>query len=449
MDGDFQIICGDSLIELPMLASDSLDSCVTDPPYELGFMGKVWDKSGIAYSVDLWREVYRVLKPGAHLVAFGGTRTYHRMACAIEDAGFEIRDQLQWIYGQGFPKSLDVSKVIDKMAGAEREVVGVRTSAYGTDTATGERLSRKGGGAGLFVGTLPKEVPLKSPTPATDEAKQWNGWGTALKPANEPICLARKPLEKGLTVAQNVLKWGTGAINVDGCRIPTDDLLGGGAENPDTNAVMKSDGWDRPWMHDDDARIAHSARVRDNVQKAQSLGRFPANVIHDGSDEVLERFPDSTITGKRLDPMKGYHQPEGGEWFGRSNHNGDEYTDSGSAARFFYTAKASKYDRNNGLNGFPVDRPDERTETGMGTFTEKGVQPQRNHHPTVKPVDLMRWLCRLVTPPNGVIIDPFLGSGSTAKAALVERFKVIGIEIDPEYAKIADARCRELQVKLF
>lgn len=395
---DCQIICGDSLVEVPRLDANSLDACVTDPPYELGFMGKAWDATGIAYNVDLWLEVFRVLKPGAHLVAFGGTRTYHRMACAIEDAGFEIRDQLQWIYGSGFPKSLDVSKAIDKMAGAERvrvpnPLASQQTAAIGTNAYAD------------FNGKA-----TIAPLAVTDEAKQWNGWGTALKPANEPICLARKPLEKGLTVAQNVVKWGTGAINVDGCRIEygneTDSRIG-------TDFV--SNGGDASNNAND-----NQVPNKHYVQMYKTQGRWPANVIHDGSDEVLTGFPQnnpgcrSPSSAKPLSKFR----PEQGNY----QEQGPIYGDEGSAARFFYCAKADKSDRHSNAN---------------------------NHHPTVKPVDLMRWLCRLVTPPNGIILDPFLGSGSTAKAALIERFKIIGIEIDAEYVSIADARCRELQTGLF
>lgn len=436
---DCTVLTGSNLDHLPTFADCTFDSCVTDPPYELGFMGKAWDKSGIAYSVDMWREVYRVLKPGAYLLAFGGSRTYHRMACAIEDAGFEIRDQIQWIYGSGFPKSLDVSKAIDKAAGAERKALGITSAPNGKAGGyEGERYKEKRQTAFGVV----QDQPEKS-EPATEEARTWNGWGTALKPAHEPIVMARKPLEKGLTVAQNVLKWGTGAINVDGCRIETDDLLGGGAENPDTNAVMKADGWDRPWMHDDAAREAHSARVRDNVQKAQSLGRFPANVIHDGSDEVVERFPEQISGANPTSRNSAKFKNAYGEFAGQEECVAARGAESGTAARFFYTAKASKYDREAGLP---------EAGRGVGALRDgnrDNTMPARNHHPTVKPTDLMQYLCRLVTPPGGLILDPFLGSGSTAKAALIERFRVVGIELNPEYAAIADARCKSLQVKLF
>ena len=210
------IIHGDCLEVLMTLEDNSIDSIVTDPPYELGFMGKSWDSTGIAYNVELWKECLRVLKPGGHLLAFGGTRTYHRMACAIEDAGFEIRDCIQWLYGSGFPKSLDVSKAIDKKLGAERKTVGLKP--YTNDGSIRGNSYNKGGY---------ERVQLPITAPATPEAKQWEGWGTALKPANEPIVLARKPLSEK-TIAENVMKWGTGGLNIEGCRIPTEDNLNGG-----------------------------------------------------------------------------------------------------------------------------------------------------------------------------------------------------------------------------
>jgi site-specific DNA-methyltransferase (adenine-specific) len=370
---DFRILLGDCRDRLKELPNNSIDSIVTDPPYELGFMGKSWDASGVAYDVTVWQECLRVLKPGGHLLSFGGSRTYHRMACAIEDAGFQIRDQIMWVYGSGFPKSLNISKAIDKAAGAEREVVG----SYEThDIRNAGLMDRKG------------SMTVDVTAPATAQSKEWDGWGTALKPAHEPIVLARKPLVG--TVANNVLMHGTGGINIDGCRV------GEGAKK-----------WVTPrggiWTTDSEA----TAELVDN-----QLGRFPANFIHDGSDEVLELFPSD-----------------------KPNQ---------SAARFFYCAKASKKDRNEGLDGFAEKRPDERTKTGMGTFDEKGVAKQANHHPTVKPTDLMRYLCRLITPPNGTVLDPFTGSGSTGKAAVLEGFSFIGVEQSEEYIAIAEARIKSV-----
>ena len=363
---------GNNIEVIATFPDNSVDSIVTDPPYELGFMGKSWDSSGIAYNVELWQECLRVLKPGGHLLAFGGSRTYHRMACAIEDAGFQIRDQIMWVYGSGFPKSLNIGKAIDKVAGVEREVIGVRTDGM---SATAMKPDK--GWNANSMGSV-----LEITAPATAEAKEWDGWGTALKPAHEPIVMARKPLDG--TVANNVLTHGVGGINIDGCRVEAQDSFGGGTKGTSGFAGgYENDGW-----------VAGSL-----------LGRWPANFIHDGSDEVTELFPDS-----------------------------------GSASRFFYCAKAGKAERNAGLDGMPEKRPDDRTTTGMGTFEEKGVAKQANHHPTVKPTTLMRYLVRLVTPPNGIVLDPFAGSGSTLVAATLEGFSSIGIEITEEYIPIIEAR---------
>lgn len=409
-----RILTGDCRDVLRTLPEASVDSIVTDPPYELGFMGKGWDSTGIANDPAMWAECLRVLKPGGHLLAFSGTRTYHRMACAIEDAGFEIRDQIGWAYGSGFPKSLDVSKAIDKAAGAERtEVIG--------------KSARHGGGV-VGSGTsyeISPEVPMLY-APATDAARQWQGWGTALKPAWEPICVARKPLIG--TVAENVLTHGTGALNIDGCRVPTDDKLGGGGEKAETSAKFTNDGWKRPWMDDPDALEAQAAKVRANVKKAEALGRWPANLIHDGSEEVLQAFPDAP--GQQADESRTAPSSKTNNVYGRMNRVGEPSADSdndgvvgfkmkpgarrldsGSAARFFYCAKADKADRGEG-----------------------------NTHPTVKPADLMRYLCRLVTPRGGTVLDPFAGSGSTLLAADREGFDAIGIEMNPQYAEMARRR---------
>jgi len=381
---------GDCKEVLKSLPDNSIDSIVTDPPYELGFMGKSWDASGIAYDVDMWRESLRVLKPGGHLLSFGGSRTYHRMACAIEDAGFEIRDQIMWVYGSGFPKSLNISKAIDKAAGAERTVIG-----YSKGVGVSSDDNKHGGINRGAVGIKQFSVDVPVTAPATDEAKQWDGWGTALKPAHEPIVMARKPLTG--TVANNVLKHGVGGINIDGCRVGDE--------------IIKTSGG-RSVAITGDERVGAALGMygESTPLNTEHQGRFPANFIHDGSDEVLELFP--------------FDKPDQ------------------SAARFFYCAKASKKDRNEGLDGFAEKRPDERTTTGMGTFDEKGVAKQANHHPTVKPTELMRYLCRLITPPNGTVLDPFTGSGSTGKAAALEGFNFVGIEQSAEYIEIALARIK-------
>ena len=399
-----QVLHGDCRSELELLPDNSVDSIVTDPPYELGFMGKSWDASGIAYDERVWVQCLRVLKPGGHMLAFSGSRTYHRMACAIEDAGFQIRDQIMWVYGSGFPKSLNISKAIDRAAGAERE---------------NGKLKWKGGTQlGVINDDSWKPKDVYESQPSTDEAKQWDGWGTALKPAHEPIVMARKPLVG--TVANNVLTHGVGGINIDGCRVRRadgdDSYAGNRTATFGTQDTLSGGDGSGGWSQNEE-------------------GRFPANFIHDGSDEVLELFPDSKAGKPRED------RGTGGIWSESMGIPcGPQYGDDGSAARFFYCAKANKKDRNEGLDGFEEKRPDERSVTGMGTFEEKGVAKQANHHPTVKPTDLMRYLCRLVTPPNGTVLDPFTGSGSTGKAAVLEGFNFIGIEQSAEYVEIAKAR---------
>ena len=412
-----QILLGDCRDRLKEMPDNSIDSIVTDPPYELGFMGKSWDASGVAYDVTVWLECLRVLKHGGHLLSFGGSRTYHRMACAIEDAGFQIRDQIMWVYGSGFPKSLNISKAIDKTENRETW----ENNAYGGGNSRCEEC-----GKWMISGS-----PCKCPKPvveyATAEAEEWDGWGTALKPAHEPIVLARKPLVG--TVANNVLTYGVGGINIDGCRVGTVDNLSIGSNNR-TNASINFG------MADDK-----------EAQGQNPLGRFPANFIHDGSDEVLQLFPEAGNKWKRNYGVEDYNgkQYDGGS-FGGGGYNGQNtYADSGSAARFFYCAKASKKDRNEGLDHMPARRASAMGydiglgEAGEGMFKDRNPQKQ-NFHPTVKPTDLMRYLCRLVTPPNGTVLDPFTGSGSTGKAAVLEGFSFIGVEQSEEYIAIAEAR---------
>jgi DNA modification methylase len=446
-----ELLHGDCLERLKELPDCSVDACVTDPPYGLSFMGKAWDYD--VPGAEVWREVLRVLKPGGHLLAFAGTRTQHRMAVQIEDAGFEIRDMIAWVYGSGFPKSLDVSKAIDKAGGnplawrafseayatavqasafkhsdidralgikssscywartdhrggmpprhhweavrellglsadferlydeAEREVVGQRTTGIGT-----------GKGSTPIMGDGSRDITA----PATPAAQQWAGWGTALKPALEPITVARKPLTG--TVAANVLEHGTGAINVDGCRVA------GVKGVPASPSNAGSLGW---------------STGGDMDRKQQQNGRWPANLIHDGSDEVVGLFPQTASGGGFKQGM--VQQPrtsnvaKGAE--AERVRNAFERDSGGSAARFFYCAKASKADRGDG-----------------------------NGHPTVKPTELMRYLCRLVTPPGGVVLDPFMGSGSTGKAAVLEGFRFIGIEREEEYLATARGRIQLLE----
>lgn len=360
------ILQGDCVEVMRGMADSSVHAVVCDPPYEIGFMGKGWDTSGVANRVDTWAEVLRVLKPGGHILAFSGTRTYHRMACAIEDAGFEMRDQIGWAYGQGFPKS--------------RNLDG-----------------------------------------------DWQGWGTALKPAWEPICVARKPLVG--TVAQNVAAHGTGALNIDGCRVSTDEQAARtGGRRPATH-----EGYQRPG----------ATMYQDKTDWSMAdTGRWPANIIHDGSEEVLAAFPDSK-------GQQGYTGPEYGDKTSINTY-GDygpraptpPRNDSGSAARFFYCAKASRADRNDGLDGME-EKPLlwSSGEKNPGSFQSEGTKKAaQNNHPTVKPTALMQYLCRLVTPPGGIVLDPFMGSGSTGRGAVLEGFSFIGIELNPEYIEIARRR---------
>jgi len=378
MTTPFQLFNGDCLEIMRGMDDNSIDSIVTDPPYEIGFMSAKWDNTGIAFNPDLWREALRVLKPGGHLLAFSGSRTYHRMAVAIEDAGFEIRDQIMWLYGSGFPKSLDVSKAIDKAAGSKRAVID-------------EVKIRKDDGTNYALG---HSGNLTSLEPITTEAQQWQGWGTALKPAHEPIVLARKPLIG--TVAANVLEHGVGGLNIDGSRVASDDGFEKAWDKPVSTNISATGG---KFISEG---IQHTVDLSNNRPVG---GRWPANVIHDGSDEVSELF--------------------------------------GEPARFFYCAKASKRDRNEGLDGFTERQPDESREVGSkrgNNPRNRGAQSVTNFHPTVKPTDLMRYLIKLVTPPGGTTLDPFMGSGSTGKGAMREGFKFIGIEQSAEYLEIAKAR---------
>ena len=426
------IINDDCRIFLKTLPSNSIDSIVTDPPYELGFMGKSWDASGIAYDVTVWQECLRVLKPGGHLLAFGGSRTYHRMACAIEDAGFQIRDQIMWVYGSGFPKSLNISKSIE----------GLLTTGSANKTAfkhlAGEQVDRGDWGIAKQQFTHGQRdtnydetagvTRLGKLEPTTDQAKEWEGWGTALKPAHEPIVMARKPLDG--TVANNVLTHGTGGINIDGSRVAHQSEEDRASATPQGKVTSNKMAGSAP-------DIDGAGRV-DVDRPDTTLGRFPANFIHDGSDEVLGSFPDS---------KGGAYPAKRGQSVNTAFASGQETEggframgDSGSAARFFYCAKANKKDRNEGLDkSFEPRKSDTRDAVGAGIW-EKMNAPHQNHHPTVKPTDLMRYLVRLVTPPNGTVLDPFTGSGSTGKAAVLEGFSFIGIEQSAEYVEIAKAR---------
>ena len=413
------IIHADSLrIMRHWLPESSIDVIVTDPPYGLAFMGKEWDH-GVP-GVPFWAAAYRVLKPGGHLLAFGGTRTHHRLMVAIEDAGFEIRDCLMWLYGSGFPKSLDVSKAIDKAAGAERETVGRKTTLPG--------LHRSRSTANHFTDDTwqgSDDAAQAITVPATDLARQWDGWGTALKPAWEPIIMARKPLAG--TVAANVQAYGTGGINIDGCRIGTNGERPTGSGSSSKDAVYAL------------GRSGNGGNVTPDT------GRWPANLI---LDEAAAELLDEQSGERKAGSPKSGSEPKAaafsGNIYGDAAENGQAfsgYGDTGGASRFFYTAKASRAERNAGLHGMPgrmphPDEPNGRAWDIPGSHSA----PRANHHPTVKPLDLMRWLVRMVTPPGGMVLDPFNGSGSTGCAAVLEGLDYLGIELEAEYVELAERR---------
>jgi site-specific DNA-methyltransferase (adenine-specific) len=431
----YQILHGNNLDILPTLADNSIDSIVTDPPYELGFMGKKWDSSGIAYSVELWQQCLRVLKPGGHLLSFGGTRTYHRVAVAIEDAGFELRDSIAWLYGSGFPKSLDVSKAIDKQAGAEREAITEVISDIFGDQEVEKKLANPGSTADrLAMGNNWQDNPVET-KPATAEAQQWQGWGTALKPAFEPVIVARKGIEG--TVANNVLKWGTGGLNIDGSRIGTQE---GDYDHPGNSGKK-------------DNTSVFGTFEHGNQSQPHSQGRWPANIILD--PYTAELLDEQSGTSKSANGTQTFHTA-----LGRMNDDGwqpktftaEGYGDSGGASRFFYVAKASKRDRNEGLEELPDTHPGEITGRKAGSagaqnggYAGMTETPRKNIHPTVKPTSLMEYLIKLVTPPNGTVLDPFTGSGSTGKAAILQGFDFIGIEMTEEYLPIIEGRLKHAQ----
>jgi len=426
-----RLINNDCIEAMKSMPDNSVDSIVTDPPYELGFMGKSWDASGIAFNIEVWQQALRVLKPGGHLIAFSGSRTYHRMAVAIEDAGFQIRDQIMWVYGSGFPKSLNISKALDKSAGL-------------LEHESGDFRIDKDGIAGYAPKNAGDYIP---PDPKSDAAQQWQGWGTALKPAHEPMVLARKPLEG--TVANNVLTYGVGGLNIDGTRVAYEE--GGSIA---TNPLLRKESGAKINYGTDSSPTSFALKKEEGEMQINNAGRFPANFIHDGSDEVVALFPDTgKSTGGRIGKksMGDVTNVPAGQY-----EAGDPgYGDSGSAARFFYCAKASKRDRNEGLEDF-IGKEIAGKGNGLGrscatcsalvidgcscpdrTF----INPVRaNHHPTVKPTSLMQYLVRLVTPPNGIVLDPFMGSGSTGKACAYEGFDFIGIDQSAEYVEIARAR---------
>ena len=425
-----KLYAGSNLEILPTLPDNSVDSIVTDPPYELGFMNKTWDSTGIAYSIELWRECLRVLKPGGHLLAFGGTRTWHRLAVAVEDAGFEIRDSIAWLYGSGFPKSHNISKAIDKLHGGQVKV----GKAFKVAGEYGNRELRDPETQGNSRDEMRHVAD-------TDEAKQWDGWGTALKPAHEPIVVARKPLIG--TVAENVLQHGVGGLNIDASRIETEMIVNGYGGIPNgANNLVNSD----------------KERNRDGETIVQ--GRWPANIILDEyTAELLDEQSGISKSQGGTNPIKSSTFNLGSENRKLAGGKGD----IGGASRFFYVAKANKRDRNEGLHELPeVDgtamtgrnegsagllRVREDGSIGENPYAGKSGKA-KNFHPTVKPTALMQYLIRLVTPDNGIVLDPFTGSGSTGKAAILEGKQFIGIELTEDYLPIIIGRLKHAEQTL-
>jgi site-specific DNA-methyltransferase (adenine-specific) len=455
------IICNDALKYLSIFPENSIDAIITDPPYGLEFMGKEWDKFGgkpvgknyngnggmkryfkgnkpiynwdmeiyQKFSYDWSKKVIRVIKPGGHMLVFGGTRTYHRMVCGIEDAGFEIRDCIQWLYGSGFPKNLDISKQIDKMKNAKRKIISVNPN---------QRLNKPKRDV-YDAGIRGKKCNIT--IPATLEAKQWDGWGTGLKPANEPIVLARKPISEK-NIALNILKWGTGGINIDECRIP---LNGEKPPSGSAKRVFKSNKYTDEKIYGDN--------------KITSLqGRYPANVILDeNAAKILDDQTGNLTSGYMVPGQKrnkslgcgGYHD----DFPDEATRNGT-YGDSGGPSRFFYCAKASKSERDFGLEDLNYKYfgqsggSQQALKEGKTEYLQKNhiglnvIKKVKNNHPTVKPIKLMEYLVKLITKENMVILDPFIGSGTTAIACIKLNRRFIGIEKEPEYVEIANARIK-------
>ena len=403
----------DCLEGLKKLKENSIDAVVTDPPYGLSFMGKKWDYD--VPKVKIWQECLRVLKPGGMLLSFAGTRTQHRIACVIEEAGFEIRDMIAWVYGSGFPKSLNVGKAIDKLQGNKREILGKYDPRSSQDGCV--RQDRPIGNQQVAPSKTSKLVLSKG-------TSEWEGWGTALKPAFEPITVARKPLSEK-TVAENVLKWGTGGIYVDECRVGNDLI-------PCSNDIRSLQKW----------KELDGRKHKELINPAPSFnqGRFPANFIHDGSKEVLKGFPETANSN----PTKRKRKVFGS--FGMPNDNTPEYSDKGTASRFFYCAKASKSERNYGCEEMPLKHylKDNKMGGEKDTMLTGSGNPRdcrkHNYHPTVKPLKLMEYLIKLVSKKNAIILDPFMGSGTTAIACIKQQRHFIGFEMEKEYCKIANAR---------
>jgi site-specific DNA-methyltransferase (adenine-specific) len=487
-----KLLKGDCLDKLKELEDNSVDSVVTDPPYHLtsivkrfgkqgsapaqygtdgayaraakGFMGKEWDGGDIAFRPDVWEECYRVLKPGGHLLAFSHSRTYHRMGVAVEDAGFEIRDQILWVYGSGFPKSHNVGNSIDKLNGA-----GNRGHAI----SSGNRFHATTGKP------RPNGEKLDKYEARTEEGKGWEGWGTALKPAHEPIVMARKPLSEK-SVARNVLEWGTGAINIDECRVGTEKVsahhapkgtFAGGeydrgsskeyyetegrfpaniifectCENPQTKPAPKSGHWPK-------GKTKGFGEFGGGESSYEGAGPKESGnmIIHTDPNcpcYQLDEQSGNIKGGKPMPPFQGKPKNDINFTSGVKEINRIGYNDTGGASRFFYCPKASKKDRNEGCENLEDKSVSINTPHNSKDLEERYAMTSKNNHPTVKPTDLMTYLVRLVTPKGGLVLDPFMGSGSTGKAAVREGFDFIGIEREDEYMEIAKTRIEHEQSK--
>lgn len=450
---DYTLYQGNMLDMLEVIKPETIDSIVTDPPYELNFMGKGWDNSGIAFQVDTWQKCYEVLKPGGYLLAFGGSRTFHRIACAIEDAGFEIRDTIMWLYGSGFPKSMNIGKAVEgKLTIGSANVKDIKK-------LDGEKTKVTCGfnATGKITGYRSKEYEMIKTDVKyhTELGKKWQGWGTALKPSFEPIIVARKPFKGSLV--DNVLEYGVGGINIDECRVGNEIIKGG--TMPDFRDIGQKSkeaiGIDK--LSFGQVENAKRKPLEDHT------GRFPANTIltYDETDfdEVCGGFP-STKSQKRTSKYNKETEYTNTYTPVRSDYRDDNtYSDSGSASRYFYCAKASKKDRDEGLEKFEEKNmrieQNRKIHSAGCEYIENGKLKQNPHlqssikkniHPTVKPTELMQYLVRLVTPQGGVVLDPFNGSGSTGKAVMYENnernknYKYIGIELTEEYLPIAKAR---------
>ena len=413
---DYKLYQGNMLDMLEVIQPSTIDSIVTDPPYELNFMGKGWDNAGISFQKETWQKCCEVLKPGGYLLAFGGSRTFHRIAVAIEDAGFEIRDTIMWLYGSGFPKSMNIGLAIDKKNGVESKVVG-KSKSGSTSKAFNLNEQQREAGTGILAG----EYDLK------EAQNEWNGWGTALKPSFEPIIVARKPFKGSLV--DNVIEYGVGGINIDECRIEHNEAQKYTNRNPKNGEVFNTS-------------------TSGHIASASPTGRFPANTIltYDETDfdEVCGGFP---YTKAKQTKGSDNRENKGNSIFIDGVRNElNSYTDSGSASRYFYCAKASKRDRDEGLDNFNQEKVNDGRNTPIDNAFQRGETLRKNTHPTVKPTTLMQYLVRLVTPNNGTILDPFNGSGSTGKAVMYENkernknYKYIGIELTEEYLPISKAR---------